>query len=103
MSVTNHATGIGTCTQSGMTIQSYPSSEMHLGKFPDHTEFQSWTSEQSLLEGEKSHARIAVDQGNRISEIAGWPRHSLVNNGQNFPRLWRIGFDDGGSIEEVLR
>ena len=41
MSMTNHATGIGTCTQSGMTIPSYPSSEMHLGKFPDHKEFQS--------------------------------------------------------------
>ena len=25
-----------------MTIPSYPSSEMHLGKLPDHTEFQSW-------------------------------------------------------------
>ena len=36
------AAGIGTCTQSGMTIPSYPSSEMHLGKFPDHMELQSW-------------------------------------------------------------
>ena len=42
MSMTNHAAGIGTCTQSGMKISSYPSSEMHLVKFPDHTEFQSW-------------------------------------------------------------
>ena len=40
-SMTNHAAGIGTCTHSGMTIPSYPSSEMHLGKFLDHTEFQS--------------------------------------------------------------
>ena len=40
--MTNHAAGIGACTKSGMTIPSYPSSEMHLGKFPDHTEFQSW-------------------------------------------------------------
>ena len=38
----NRAAGIGTCTQSDMTIPSYLSSEMHLGKFPDHTEFQSW-------------------------------------------------------------
>ena len=37
-----HAAGIGTCTQSGMTIPSYLSSEMRLGKFTDHTEFQSW-------------------------------------------------------------
>ena len=42
MSMTNHAAGIGTCTRSGMAIPSFPSSEMHLGKFPDHTEFQSW-------------------------------------------------------------
>ena len=40
--MTHHAAGIGTCTQSDMTIPSYPSSEMHLGKSPDHTEFQSW-------------------------------------------------------------
>ena len=40
--MTNHAAGIGTCTQSGKTIPSYPSSEMHLGKFPDHTGLQSW-------------------------------------------------------------
>ena len=42
MSMTNSAAGIGTCTQSGMTIPSFPSSEMHLGKIPDHTEFESW-------------------------------------------------------------
>ena len=42
MSMAHHAAGIGTCTQSGMTIPSFSSSEMHLGKFPDHTEFQSW-------------------------------------------------------------
>ena len=40
--VAHHATCIWTCTQSGMTIPSHLSSEMHLGKFPDHTEFQSW-------------------------------------------------------------
>ena len=38
----HHAACIGTCTQSGMVIPGHPSSEMHLGKFPDHTEFQSW-------------------------------------------------------------
>ena len=41
-SITNHAVGIGSCTQIGMTIPSCPSSEMRLGKFPDHTEVQSW-------------------------------------------------------------
>ena len=30
------------CTQSGMTLPSHPSSEMHLGTFSDHTEFQKW-------------------------------------------------------------
>ena len=39
--MTNHAAGVGTCTQ-GMTIPSYLSSEMHLQKFPDQTKFQSW-------------------------------------------------------------
>ena len=32
----------GTCTQSGMTIPSYPSSEMHLGTFTDPMKFQNW-------------------------------------------------------------
>ena len=41
-SMAHNAAGTGTCTQSGMTIPSYPSSEMHLGKFHDHTEFQRW-------------------------------------------------------------
>ena len=41
-SMTHHAAGIRTCTQSGMTIPSYLFSEMHLKKFLDHTEFQSW-------------------------------------------------------------
>ena len=30
------------CTQSGLTIPSYPSSEMRLGKLSDQTEVQSW-------------------------------------------------------------
>ena len=41
-SMAHHTAGIGTCTQSGMINPSHPSSEMHLEKFPDHTEFQSW-------------------------------------------------------------
>ena len=41
MSVTNHAVGIGTCAQS-MTIPIYLPSEMHLQKFTDLREFQSW-------------------------------------------------------------
>ena len=56
-----------------------------------------------LLVGKESHTRVAVDQGNRSSQIAGWPHHSKVNNGQRFPWLRRVGFDDGVSIEKVLR
>ena len=41
-SLAHHAGGIGTCAQSGMINPSHPSSETHLGKFPDHTEVQSW-------------------------------------------------------------
>ena len=40
MCVVDHALGIWTCFQ-GMTIPSYLSSEKHLQKFPDQTEFQS--------------------------------------------------------------
>ena len=80
-------------------VPSYPSSEMHLGKLPDHTEFQSW----GLLEGEESHTRLAVDQGNRSSQIAGWLQHFKIHNGPRFPCLWWIGFDDGVGIEELLR
>ena len=42
MSLTYNALGIGICTQSGMTIPSFISSEMHLGGFPDQTELQMW-------------------------------------------------------------
>ena len=42
MSMTYHAAGVGTCTRSDMTIPGYLSSEMHLKKFSDQTEFQSW-------------------------------------------------------------
>ena len=41
-SMAHHAASIGTCTQSGMINSSHLSSEMHLGKFTDHTEFQIW-------------------------------------------------------------
>ena len=68
------AAGIVTCTQSGMTIPSYLSSEMNLGNFPDHTEFQSWIVNfrtEVCSKAKKSHACVAVDEGNRSSQIAG--------------------------------
>ena len=63
--MTNHAVGIGTCTQNGMTIPSYLHSEMHLPKFPDQTEFQRWivNSLAEVCAKAKSRAHcIAVDQ-----------------------------------------
>ena len=91
MSMTNnHAVGIATCTQSGMSIPSYLSSEIHLGQFPGHTEFQKLDCEfpnGSLREGEKSYSGITVDQGNRNSQIAGRLHHAKINNGQRSPRL----------------
>ena len=41
-SMTHHAAGIGTCTQSGMTNSEFSFLRDASGKFPDHTEFQSW-------------------------------------------------------------
>ena len=39
----NHAAGMGTYTQSGMTnYPGYQTPDIHLGKFPDHTDVQSW-------------------------------------------------------------
>ena len=38
-----------------------------------------------LLEGEDSQIRLAVAQGNRSSQIAGWPHHSKMNDRQRFP------------------
>ena len=69
-SMAHHAAGIGTCTQSGRVNPSHPSSEMHLGKSPDHTEFQSWIVNfrtEVLLKGGESH----MDQGIRSSQTAG--------------------------------
>ena len=41
--VQNHATEFGTYSQSGvMNYPGYQKPEMHLGKFPDPTEFQNW-------------------------------------------------------------
>ena len=59
-------------------VPSSPSSEMHLGKFPDHTELQSWivNFQTEVCSKAKNpmlalqHARFAVDQRNRSSQIA---------------------------------
>ena len=65
LSTHNHAGSIGTFTQSGMTnYLGYQTPEMHLGKFPDHTEFFKLESEfqnASVFESEKSSSRYPVD------------------------------------------
>ena len=104
--INNHAAGVRTCTQSGMTIPSYPSWDMHLGNFPDHTELQRWRviQNRSMLDSEKSSSRNAVGQ-----KKSKQPKQLTTSSRQNhfqwwsFSRLWWIGHDDGGSIEEVLR
>ena len=76
MSMTNHAAGIGTCTQSGMAIPSHLSSEMHLQKLPDQTEFQSWVVKFRAEVCAK--ADIAVDQESRahnaVDQVSALPK-----------------------------
>ena len=62
-------------------------------------EFPSW----SLRKGEESRARIAVDQGNRSSQLAEGLHQSEIKYEKRFLWVWRIGFDDGDRIEMVLR
>ena len=96
-SVTNHAAGIGTCTQSGRRC---------IWKFPDHAEFQSWITNFRTKVCSKAKNPTRVLQW--IKEIeaaksAGRPQHSKIENGQRCHWLWRIGFDDDVSIGEVPR
>ena len=73
-SVAHHAAGIGTCTLSGMINPSYLSSEMHQGRFPDHTEFQSWIVNfrtEVCSKAQNPTRAFAVDQGNRSNQITG--------------------------------
>ena len=102
----NQAAGIGTCTHSGMTIPSYLSSEMHPWKCSWQygiSRLESNFQERGLLKREKSKLCSTMDQRKRNSQITGWPHHSKINHWQTLHRLWRIAFDDGGNIEEVLR
>ena len=73
-SMAHHASGIGTCTQSGMINPSYLFSEMHLGEFSDHTEFQSWIVNfrtEVCSKVKNSTRALPVGQGNRSSQITG--------------------------------
>ena len=61
MSMTNHALGIGTCTQS-MTIPSYLPSEMHLQDSLTISKLDREFPCRSWRKSEESRARIAVNQ-----------------------------------------
>ena len=102
MSLTNYlASGVGTCTQSGMTIPSCLSLEMHLGKLPDHTELQSRiVSFRKEVCPKGKNPTLALQW---IMEVEEGTHHSEINYAQRFPRLWKVGFDDGRSTEAVLR
>ena len=66
----------------------HASSEMHLVKFPDHKEFQSWIVNFPTEVCWKAKHPTTVDQGDRNSQLAGGPHHAKINNGQNdFPDL----------------
>ena len=83
---------LGLVLESGMTFPSYFSSGDASGKIPwpyGISELGCEFPSGSLREGEESHARFAVDQGNRSSQIAGWSHHSEISDGLRFPWLWR--------------
>ena len=102
MSMKNHSVGVGTCTQSGMTIPSYLSSEMHLGKFPDHTEFQSWIVNFRTEVCSKAKNPRSLCSGSRKSKQPNrWMISSLRSH--NRALISVILMNDGGSIEKVLR
>ena len=73
--------GIGTCTQSGMTIPRYLSSEMHLGKLPEHTELQGRTV--NFRKEVCPKAKNPTLQW--IMEIEEGTHHSEIDHAQRFP------------------
>ena len=99
-SMTNHAAGIGTCTQSDMTIPSYPSSPMHLGKFPELTEFESWNVSFQIEVCSKAKNPMLALQWIKEIEVAK-SLDDLITpksiTGKKFTDY------EGGSIEAVLR
>ena len=80
-SMTHHAAGIGTCTQSGMTITGHLSSEMHLGKCPDHTEFQSWivNFRTNVCSKAKNPTRSLCSGSRNSKQPNRWMTSSLCN------------------------
>ena len=101
-----HAAGIRTCTQSDMTIPSYPSSEMHLRNFPDHTEFQSRIV--NFLTEVCSKAKNPTLALQWIKEIeTAKSQEDIITlksiTGKHVPDYEELDMMIGGSIEAVLR
>ena len=92
-SLTHHAAGIGNCIQSDMTYPSHPSSEMHPGKFTDHTELQRWSWNVNFRTEICSNAKNPTRALQWIKEIeAAKSLDDLISP-----------FNDGVGIEKVLR
>ena len=88
MSMTDHAAGVGTCTQ-GMTIPSYLSSEMHLQKFFDQTKCQSWIVNFRAEVYAKARNKR---RGTNISYSANWRIEFCSNRDNcNFPHKHATG------------
>ena len=104
MSMTNHAVGIGTWSQS-MTIPIYLPRRC-ICKIPWPNGISKLDRElpsRSLRKSEESRARIAVNQENRSNQLAEGHHQSKINYRKRFRWLWRNGFDDGGRNEMKLR
>ena len=77
--MTNHAVGIGTCTQS-MTIPSYLPSEMHLQKIPDQTECQSGiVNFQAGVCAKAKNLALVLQWIKRSKQPAPWRASSIQN------------------------
>ena len=102
--MTNRGVGIGTCAQY-MTILRYLPLEMHLqNSWPNGiSKLDRELPSRSLRKIEESRARIAVDQEIEATSSL----KDLINpksiTWKDFSDYVRIGFDDGGRIEMVLR
>ena len=107
MSMTSyHAAGIGACTQSGMTIPSCPSSEMHLGKFSDHTEFQSWIVKfRTDVRSKAKHPTVALQWIKEIETAKSLDDLVTLKSitRKDFPDYEELDLMMAHSIEAVLR
>ena len=77
--MTNHAVGIGTCTQS-MTIPSHVFSEMHLQKISDQTEFLSWiVNFQTMVCAKAKNLALVLQWIKKSKQPARWRSSSIRN------------------------